>query len=128
MAEKQKTGSQPSRPQLRRWFDPADVSWLVLEPAKIALIGAAICATLCMVYLFVRQQMGLVMDPMAVLFRAALTFVISYTLTGAFVYYLLWVAEKELTPEPPPEPLPPPVTEGGETEQEEAEEPEVDEP
>lgn len=128
MADKQKKAPQPPRPRLRRWIDPAAVYWLVMEPARIALVGATLCATLCMGYLFLRQQMGLVMDPMAVLLRVALTFVISYTLTGAFVYYLLWVAEKELTPAPPPEPPPAPVAEDSETEQEEAQEPEVGKP
>ncbi len=67
-----------------------------MEPARLAMLGGSICATLAMVYVFIRQQLGMVVDPGQALVRVGLAFVISYAVTGLFVYYLLWVAEKEL--------------------------------
>ncbi len=128
MAEKQNKNQPSPRPRLKPWIDPAAVSWLVLEPSKIAMVGGMTCATLCMVYLFLRQQWGLIMDPMDVLLRVCLTFVVSYTLTGAFVYYLLCIAERELPPETEPEPEAVPVSEDEAVMQEEVQESVVIEP
>lgn len=98
----------PERYRPRRWFDPNLRYWFILEPARLGMVGGAVAAVGTLTYLYIRQQMGLVMEPSYVLFRIALAFVVSYALTGLFVYYLVWVADRELNaaPAPAPSPLP----------------------
>lgn len=93
--------TRPERPRLRRPRKAAE-QWLILEPARLAALGGAICAVLVLAINFLRQVSGAPVAPGTVLVAAALTFVVSYTLIGVFVWYLLWVAEKEW-PEQAPE-------------------------
>lgn len=86
--------TKPERPRLRR-SRKATEQWLILEPSRLAAVGGAFCAVLVLVVNLLRQLLGGVVSPGNVLVAASLTFVVSYTLIGVFVWYLLWVAEKE---------------------------------
>ena len=48
-----------------------------------------------MVFYFVRQQMGISMDPMDMVLGIFRVFLVSYAGTGFFVWYLLRVAERQ---------------------------------
>jgi hypothetical protein len=86
--------TKPGRPRLRRPRKRAE-QWLILEPARLAALGGAVCGLLVLLVNLLRQVAGIPVSPGNVLVAAALTFVVSYTLIGVFVWYLLWVAEKE---------------------------------
>lgn len=50
---------------------------------------------LAMGYYVLRQTLGVQYGVGPFLIGVSLTFVAGYTMTGLFVYYLLWVAERE---------------------------------
>mgnify|MGYP006296687055 CR=1 FL=1 len=96
MAPKSKQPQKPERPHLHRFFHSDRPQWLSLEPARLALVGGSLCATLTLVVYVIRQYFGTPMDPFSVLFGVTLTFFVSYAATGILVWYLLWVAEREI--------------------------------
>ncbi len=84
------------KPRLAPWFQQTRPRWLVMEPAPIAAAAAALCSVAALLIQFVRQLRGVPVSPQEVLIGTALTFVVSYTLVGALVYYILCVASREL--------------------------------
>jgi len=92
---------KPERPRLRRRPDTGP-QWLVLEPARLALVGGSFFATVALAYQVVRQWRGATLGIFEVAIGVGLTFVVSYAATGCFVWFLLWVAERELEPEEVP--------------------------
>ena len=77
--------------------------WLKVEPARLALLGGLFFSMVVMVFYFIRQITGTLMEPADVLLGVAKTFLVSYAGTGFFVWYLLRVADHELshrTPKP----------------------------
>lgn len=91
-----KRTKKPPRPKLRKWFPHRGQTWLKLEPAGLALTGGLFFATCAMVLYLVRQLAGAPMDLQDVVTGVALTFFVSYTGIGFFVWYLLHLAETEL--------------------------------
>lgn len=96
---KKKASSQYERPRVKSWIDPNYRAYLVMEPAKVALVAATLVATLTALGIFLYQALGSPISPMVVVLRLVLAFFVSYALVGLFVYYLLWVMQREL-PEP----------------------------
>ncbi len=97
---KKRAPEPPARPKPKAWFDPEYSFWIILDPAKVALLGGTLFATLTLLFYFVYQGMGGgAVSPMTVAVRVGLVFVVSYTATGVFSYYLLRVADRELEPE-----------------------------
>jgi hypothetical protein len=90
-----KMKDRPDRPQLRR-LGKTNPSWLLLEPARIALISGVCFSTLALTYFFIRQLSGVSMGVQDVIVGVALTFLVSYAATGLFMIYLLSVAEREI--------------------------------
>lgn len=86
------------RPRYRRIFGKRAPAWLVLEPNRLGLLGAAIFATLAMLYFGVRNAAGAQLPPRQVLVGVGITFVLSYAAVGIFVWYMLFVAEREFGP------------------------------
>jgi len=90
---------KPERPKLRH-HRPGPPQWLVLEPARIALVGGSFFATLALGVLFVRQWLGTPIGVAQTIIGVGLTGVVGYTATGFFVCFLLRVAERELSAAP----------------------------
>jgi hypothetical protein len=88
------------RPRYRRIFGKRSPSWLVLEPNRLGLAGGAVFATIAMLIYWVRGLTGAQMPPSQVLVGVGITFVISYAAVGIFVWYLLYVVEREFGPPP----------------------------
>lgn len=84
------------RPKRRRWFKPRQPAWLVLEPNRLGMAGGSLAGFGALVFYFLRHISGYPMAPDRVFIGAATTFVVGYGAVGAFTWYLLWVAEKEL--------------------------------
>jgi len=84
------------RPKRRRWFKPRQPAWVVLEPNRLGMAGGAVAAFCALVFYFLRDMLGYPMAPDRVIVGAAMTFVVGYGAVGAFFWYLLWVAEREL--------------------------------
>ncbi len=76
------------------------VRWLKVEPPRLALLAGFFFGTVAMLFYFVRQCLGIVMDPMDVVLGVGKTFLVSYAGVGFFVWYLLRVAEREFAPPP----------------------------
>jgi len=70
--------------------------WLKVDPQRLALLSALFFSTCVMLFYFVRQCLGVYMEPGDIVLGIAKTFLVSYAGTGFFVWYLLRVAEREL--------------------------------
>ncbi len=71
--------------------------WLKVEPLRLAMLGGVFFGTLAMVFYFIRQLLGAPMEPEAMLLGVARTFLVSYAGTGFFVWYILRVADDQLS-------------------------------
>jgi hypothetical protein len=87
---------KPERPRPKPpWKEENRPGWLIPEPARLAPVGGLFCALIALFYYSIRQYAGIQYGVGPFLVGVSLTFVIGYTTTGLFVYYLLWVAERE---------------------------------
>jgi hypothetical protein len=94
---KQKEYKKPELPKPREFFPDMGPRWIKMEPARLAMLGGLFFSTLLMLIYFVRQLMGATMAPMEMILGIAKTFLVSYAGTGFFVWYLLRIAERELS-------------------------------
>lgn len=83
------------RPLRRKWIKDSGPAWVVLEPARIAPVGACFFTGLVLVIYLLRSVFGYDMDLMRMVLGVVLTFVLSYAATGCFVWFLLVVADRE---------------------------------
>lgn len=88
------------RPRYRRIFGKRQPAWLVMEPNRLGLLGGSLFAFLATLYFVARNLLGAQLPPSQVLVGVGITFVISYAAVGIFVWYLLYVAEREFGPPP----------------------------
>jgi hypothetical protein len=104
--QKKKTGTQkfqhrPAHPRLKRFYTPAARAWIIMDPARLALLGATVISWLALVIFFLVK--GDALRPLALLVRVGATFVVSYAGIGLFVCFIIWVAERELWAKKPAE-------------------------
>jgi len=92
---RKKKSQAPPRPKLRNWFPRRERTWLKLEPARLATVGGLLFSTCSVVIYFARQLAGAPVSVQEILTGVALTFLVSYTGTGFFVWYMLYLSEKE---------------------------------
>jgi len=96
---------KPERPKPRALFQSNRPSWVILEPARLAPVGGSLFAFVTLLYYLARDWFGTAIAGMDIVVGVAFTFVVGYAATGVFVYWLLWVAARELPEEvaaPPP--------------------------
>jgi len=99
---KGKKPKRPEQPRLRNVFGKKNAAWLILEPHRVGLLVGTAAATLLLTVQFVRQLRGGLVMLESLLIGALTLFVVSYGAAGIFVWYLLYVRERELQPEAPP--------------------------
>lgn len=59
------------------------------------MLGGVFFSTLAMVFYFIRQCLGVSMEPETMLLGVARTFLVSYAGTGFFVWYILRVVDEQ---------------------------------
>jgi len=94
-AQGKKKIKRPEPPRLRNWMGKPNSAWLILEPHRVGLLVATIAATLLLLVQFIRQLRGGLVDLEALILGALTLFVVSYGAVGIFVWYLLYVRERE---------------------------------
>lgn len=93
-----------ARPQYRRIFKDRGPQWLVLEPNRLGLAAGAMFSALALVGYGLAGVIGGAPYPVGQQVVGAMaTFVVGYAAVGIFVWYLLYVAEREFGPEIEPE-------------------------
>lgn len=100
-SKKKGSGKKPRRPEqprLRNVFGRPNAAWLILEPHRVGLLIGTLAATLLLSIQFIRQLQGALVDVGSLLVGALTLFVVSYGASGLFVWYLLYVRERELAP------------------------------
>lgn len=93
-----KKTKRPEQPKLRNVFGKPDSAWLILEPHRVGLLIATLITTVLLSIQFIRQLQGTTVDTGSLLVGALTLFVVSYGASGLFVWYLLYVRERELAP------------------------------
>jgi len=88
------------RPHHRRLFGDRGRYYLVMEPHRLGLAGAAVITTLVLVVYSLATWGGAQYGPAQILVGAGATFVVSYAAVGVFVWYVLHVSFRELGPPP----------------------------
>jgi len=90
---------KPERPKPRALFHSNRPSWVILDPARLAPVGGSLFAFATLLYYLARDRFGTAIAGLDIVVGVAFTFVIGYAATGIFVYWLLWVAARELPEE-----------------------------
>ncbi len=94
--KKQKQFKDFERPRLAPCIKDARPRWLIMEPAPLAALFAVCCAFIVLLIQIIRQLSGVALSPGAVIISVGLSFVVSYTLVGCFIYYVLRVVDREI--------------------------------
>ena len=84
------------RPRLASCVKDARPRWLIMEPAPLAAVCAVCCAFIVLLIQLIRQLGGAALSPGTVTVSVGLSFVVSYTLVGCFIYYVLRVVDREI--------------------------------
>ena len=96
MKEMMKYRPKPERPVPRRFKRSDRPVWMSLHPATLAPIGAVVFGFLMVALYLLLYLAGYTVSPVRMVIGVLMAIVLGYGVTGGFVYYLLFVAEREI--------------------------------
>lgn len=90
---------KPERPKLAPFFKKLPKGWITFEPMHWALLGGFFFGVVALMIYSICYLLGMDLNPHRVIIRIALSFVLGYGLSGVFIWYLLFVVQREIPEE-----------------------------
>jgi hypothetical protein len=96
MKELPKYRPKPERPRPRQFKRTDRPVWMNLHPKTLAPIGGVAFSLVMLLVYLIMYLANTPADPVQMVIGVLLAFVLGYGVTGGFVFYVLYVAEREI--------------------------------